>query len=244
MNDLNYHGLNTRPSTASEPDREPLQAYVKDHESWTIEDEFAITHAGVFAHLSRVCGDIEIKQGMILRFKELIRIVPDLSKAYQRHYQEPSHCLYLYSGPKVQNGTFEVCCSVGKPEEITVVFPEFLNGFENVQSHKHPGFKSNEVAKLEFAEVELGTVAGSYLVRPHACGLHESMPTLFSCMFILSNVVRYKPAFWIDAIEGQSSGSVSMVEMLCNVFERRYPNDALEMIWNERFTFGTPGYLA
>jgi len=244
LNDLNYHGLNTRPTTAIEPDRTKLRDYVNNPLCWSIENEFAISHAGIFAHLSRVCDDVEIKQGMVFRFKELARIIPDLSASFRRHYREPSHCLYLHSGPSVQNGTFEVYCSVETSDDITAVFPEFLTGFKSVKSHKYPGFSSNEITELQFAALELGTIAGKYLVRPHARGLHKSMPTLFACMFILSNIVRYKPAFWIEAIEGRSSGSVSIVEMLCNVFERRYPNDALELIWNERFTFGTPGYIS
>ena len=97
---------------------------------------------------------------------------------------------------------------------------------------------------IEFAACEDGAIAGRFFVRPLESGLHKSTSVLFLAMFILSNLVRYKPAFWMDAIEGRTSDSVFIAEALCNVFERRFPNDVLNLIWHESFTFGTLGYLS
>jgi hypothetical protein len=91
---------------------------------------------------------------------------------------------------------------------------------------------------------EKGTVAGLYFVRPLDCGIHKSFSVLYASMFILSNVVRYKPAFWMKAIEGEFSGSVSIAEALCNLAKRRLPNDALEAIGGEKFAYGAPAYLS
>jgi hypothetical protein len=242
---LNYHGLNTRPSTASDVDRVTLQSYIDNPSSWTLENEFAVSHAGVFPHLCRICGDAEIKQGIVFRFKELVRVLPDLSDIFARHYREPSHCIYLYSGPGVESDNgLHVYFSVESHAEIASVFPEFQSGFAPAFMHDHfPGYKKKDPTDLDFAAQQAGTIAGQYLVRPLGCGVYKSMPVFFAAMFILSNVVRYKPAFWMNVIEGSTTGSVSVAESLCNVFERRFPNDVLDSIWQESFTFGAPGYV-
>lgn len=245
LRSLNYHGLNTRPSTAAEPDRVSLQGYVDTPPSWTLEDEFAVSHDGVFPHLCRICGNTEVRQGVIFRFKELVRVLPDLSGIFARHYGEASHCIYLYSGPDIESDNrLHVYFSVASHGEITSVFPEFTTGFEAVFMHDDvPGYRKQDSADLGFATLEKGTIAGRYLVRSLQAGIHASMPVMFAAMFILRNVVTYKPAFWMDVIEGRTSGSVSIAESLCNVFERRFPNDILESIWQESFTFGAPGYV-
>jgi hypothetical protein len=47
----------------------------------------------------------------------------------------------------------------------------------------------------------------------------------------------------MQLIEGQESGSASIVEVLCNVAKRRLPNDALEQIHQEKFLYATPAYM-
>ncbi len=246
LQDLNYHGLSTRPSTTTEPAQTTLRAYAKDPSLWSMEEEFAVSNNGVFPHLSRIYGDVEITPGRIFRFKDVVRVIPDLSDIFARHYGESSHCIYLYSGPNVwDDNRLHVYFSVKTHDEIISVFPEFQSGFEPVFMHESfPGYRKADSASIEFATLEKGAIAGRYFVRPLDSGIHKSTPVLFVAMFILSNLVRYKPAFWMDVIEGRSSGSVSIAEALCNVFERRFPNDVLNMIWHESFTFGTPGYLS
>jgi hypothetical protein len=247
LHSLAYHGLNTRPSTVNDADREILRAYVDNPASWTLEEEFAISHDGVFPNLCRICGDTAVKQGTTFRFKELVRTIPDLSDSFSRHYREKSHCVYLYSGPHVEDdGHLHVYFNAASHDVITSVFPEFDAGFEPVFMHEsYPGFRKRDSGvDLAFAALEQGTIAGRYLVRPLPCGVHKSTSVLFAAMFVLSNVVRYKPAFWMDVIEGRTCGSVSVAESLCNVFERRFPNDVLDLIWHEKFTFGAPGYLS
>jgi hypothetical protein len=245
LRSLKYHGLNTRSATADNALKATLQAYIDNPSLWTLEDEFAVSHAGVFAHLCRVFGGITIRQGIIFRFKELVRVSPDLSAIFARHYGEFSHCVCLYDGPSVaDDDRLYVYFSMPSHGEITSIFPEFLVGFEPVFQHQNfPGFKKADGGELGFAVVQAGTIAGRYLVRPLRSGVHDSAPVLFAAMFILSNLVRYKPAFWMDVIEGRSSGSVSVAESLCDVFERRFPNDILDSMWHESFTFGAPGYI-
>jgi|GEM_PF-5363450 len=91
--------------------------------------------------------------------------------------------------------------------------------------------------------IQKGTVAGIYEITPLDCGIYKTFGLLFAGLFILSNVVRYKPAFWMRELEGKTSGSASIVEAFCNLTKRRLPNDTLESIWNEDFEYGTPGRM-
>ncbi len=91
--------------------------------------------------------------------------------------------------------------------------------------------------------LQKGTVAGTYNVTPLDCGIYKTFTMIFAGLFILSNVVRYKPAFWMREIEGKDSGSASIVEAFCNLAKRRLPNDTLGSIWNEDFEYGTPGRM-
>jgi hypothetical protein len=247
LSDLRYHGLNSRSSTAQESERTHLQSYVDNSVAWTLEEEFAVTHEGVFRYLTKVAGEQPLNQGHVFRFKDLLRVIPDLSDLYRRHYGEASHCLDLYSGPELaEDGVFTVYFNETR-DEVLKVFPEFTSGFEEVWMHEDfPGYRATKPLNENphFAAEECGAVAGRYYVRPTTAGIHSPMATLFISMFILGNVVRYKPSFWMGIINGNNSGSGFMAEALCNLFERHFPNQVLEHIWHERFTYGTPGYLS
>jgi hypothetical protein len=247
LRDIRYHGLSTRPKAAQQADREALQLYTDSPGDWLLESEFAITNLGVFPHLARIAGDPEPSEGELVRFKELLAIIPDIAALYSRHYGEPSHCIYLYSGPEVgTTGRYEIFFSHLTAREILEVFPHFRDGYEEVTRDKHPGFRANS-ADTDISKVvkeQRGAVAGRYAVRPHRIGIYSSLPALYAASFILSNVVRYKPAFWMGVVEGGISGSAALAESLCNLVDRHFPNQILETIWHERFTYGGPAYLS
>jgi hypothetical protein len=237
--DIKYHGLSTRPNTPS------LENNRSSPQTWRLELEYAIVNSGVFFELTRVANDAVPPQGSILYLKELFRIIPDIAVLYNRHYQESSHCYYLYDGPTIDNnGFFRIFFDTKNDDEILKVFPEFLSGYESEQMHSRSGFKStNPILKEpDFGFLTEGTFAGNYYVRPHSSGIHKSPTVLYATMYILSNVVRYKPAFWLDNLSGKNSGTFSLAEAITVLFARRFPKDILEHIWHEKFTFGTPGY--
>ncbi len=247
LQDLRYHGLSTRPSTAAPADREALQWYAESPGVWTVEEEFAVTNQGVFVHLTRIAGDALTGTGAVMRFRELIRRLPDVVQAYERHYGESSHCIRLYERPNVQAGEpFAIHFSIKEVATLTAVFPEFLSGFEEHRRHSQPGFRAlaADAPAPTFGRVVRHSIAGEYFVRPHSCGIFSSTSVLFAASFILSNIVRYKPAFWMRVLQGADTGAAALVEMVYNVLERRFPQDVLESMWNERFTFGSPAYLA
>jgi hypothetical protein len=249
LDQLKYHGLSSRASNAADQRiQDSLQMYSGDPSAWRVELEFAVTHDGVFPCLCRVSGDTPPPKGQVLKFQELVRIMPDMAEVYSRHYAEPTHCFNLYSGPAIgDDGKLEIffnpplTCS-----EVKRAFSEFDDSYEETRRHNvAPGFRSRITLPQvpEFIKVVKGTIAGRYLVKPHPTGIYNTPSILYSGLFILSNVVRYKPAFWMRAIEGMTSGAVSIVEAFCNMAERRFPNDILELIWCEGFTYGTPTYL-
>jgi hypothetical protein len=173
--------------------------------------------------------------------------MPDLAQLYERHYGEPSHCVRLYDRPASEPGrAFTIHFSVGDPATIMTVFPEFGEGFEPDERHEQPGFRaaSPDAPPPIFGRVVRHSVAGEYFVRPHYCGVYTSTSVLFAASFIVSNIVRYKPAFWMTALQGADTGAAALVEMLCNIVDRRVSQDVLESIWGERFSFGGPSYLA
>ena len=246
LGELNYHGLSSRASTALLSERDALQNYTKDSTAWTIEDEFAVTNAGVFPNLGKITGENEVGQGLVFRLKDLFLLIPDLSVLFTRHYGEPSHALYLYGTPQIEkSGQFAVFFSGTTKDIVLSVFPEFGQGYEFIDGHGHHGFRS--FAKLDekpaFAAEVRGSIAGTYFVRRHATGLVQPLTVLYVAQFILSNVVRYKPAFWMSILDGTTTGAAAIVEAFCNLAERRFPCETLETIWHERFTFGSPGYM-
>ncbi|MEA3476976.1 MAG: hypothetical protein U9R60_02260 [Bacteroidota bacterium] len=82
-----------------------------------------------------------------------------------------------------------------------------------------------------------------YLTKGLSCGINRSASILFAGLFVLSNVVRYKPDFWMKEVEGERSGSASIVEAFCTLARRKLPKVLLEKFWKEVFTFGSPGYF-
>jgi len=243
---LRYHGLNTRPSTASTR-AEELRLYAESPSQWAVEREFAVTHAGVFPELAVAAGDARPATGVVVEFSELLRMIPDLAQTYERHYGTLSHCARLYSHSLSSGESpIELYFVTKKLNLVRELFPEFAEGFDEVTRHDQPGFRSaiSGTTGLTFGTLVRHSVAGDFLVRPHLAGFASSTSVLFASSFILSNIVRYKPAFWMRELQGDDSGVAPMVGMFCNLLERRFPQDVLEALWAERFTFGSPGYLA
>jgi hypothetical protein len=247
LHDLRYHGLSSRASTATAVnEKKTLQNYSDGLVDWTIEEEFAVTHDGVFPYLAGCAGDRVPARGLVLYFKDLLRITPDLSDLFTLHYGERSHAFYTYGKPQVgSDGHYSVSFSKVDKGTVRSIFPEFDNNYEEIDHRGNPGFLSLKKVdhKPDFGIEVSGTVAGIYFTRPHPCGIVSPLSVLYAAQFILSNVVRYKPAFWMRVLEGRSTGSASIVEALCNLVERRFPCEILGTLWNERFSFGSPGYL-
>jgi len=246
---LKYHGLSTRWTGAqSHEAQQRLEEYSGNPLRWEVESEYAITNAGVFPLLCSITYDSIPQSGQILFFKELIRLLPDLTDLFSRHYGECSHCFYLADTPGFNAFKhYEVLVNSGVGmEAFRQLFPELQTDFTEYKKNADTySFLSNQTMteKPSYLKLAKGAVAGIYLVKPHAVGIHSPLSVQYAALFILSNVVRYKPSFWMRVIEGEKTGAASIVEAFCNLSRRRFPSDILQLLWNEEFSFGTPGYI-
>ena len=245
---LRYHGLSTRPSTADSALQDALRTYNEDPSQWQFENEYAVTNNGVFLHLARIVEDGVPSTGEVLKIIDLLKIIPDMAKMYSIHYGEPSHCFYLYGKPRFSDdGYFSISFSSRyTKDELLEVFPEFLSGYRFTDENGILSFRSLKPLSKEprYGVLVKGAVAGSFYVRPHRTGIYKPITVFYALMFILSNIVRYKPAFWMDIIDGRTTGSFAIAEATTHIFARHFPNEVLEYFWHEPFTFGTPGYIS
>lgn len=249
LSDIKYHGLNSRPSTSTEKTMATsLQTYSATPSAWNMEEEFAIASDGLFQKLCNVVGDTP-SNGSVLRFKDILACTPDLREIYRRHYNEPGRCFRLYEMPVVRE-PLKLEIKFGDeedPEHLIATFPELGTDFD---LHKHQGYigfiektKGQWKGKPTGMPVE-GTIADTYMVLPINGQVHRTTPVIFAGLFILSQVVRYKPSLWQNVLKGETSGSVTMAEQFCGYAQRRLLQDVLRLIWGEPFTFATPGYIS
>jgi hypothetical protein len=248
---LEYHGLSTRPLQSVEASvSEELKAYRADPSQWNVEQEFAVVNEGVFPRLCTACGDPLPKVGSVVFLKELLRMAPDLAEPYERHYGEPSNSLQFSGRGPEWDSNNHLVLRLRKPRDksdpktiIPELGTEFVEGKEDQRVFRYVS-NAALTSVPAYLAFEKGTVSGIHIVRRHPSGLAASMPVIFCALFIVGNIVRYKPSFWMREIESTGSGTVALVEALCNLAKRRLTNDALELIWQEKFTYATPAYLS
>ncbi len=241
LQDIKYHGLTTRPSS------DELRGYVEDPEAWTIEGEFGVTKEdGVFPRLCDVVGDpIQVNEPLI--FQDVVGRIPDLMPLYSRHYGVKLPMIKLCREPQPNaEGRLLVVTDCRLPHaEIKERLPVLSSGFEETEESAQTAFLSVDVRSElpHWLALTRHTVNRStFLVARHPAGIAASTTTLYVSLYILGNLVRYKPGFWMQEMEGVRSGSVAIVEALLNVAKRRFTHDMLDLIWGERFTFRTPAY--
>lgn len=246
---VRYHGLATSPPDAAADSRRGAPEGGDGAKRWCVEDERGIVNQGLFPQLCTACGVNAPPQGTSISFADVVNNIPDLAELCARHYGGQVRCFRLYDGPAISaDNHFALHFSKGEDiEALLRVFPEFKEGYVSDVKHDHaPGFRSAAAVGgiPEYVRVESGALAGQYLVRGLECGLSSANMLVFCGLFILSNVVRYKPNVWMEAMDGRHSGSGAVVEAFCSLASRRLPNALLEAIWGERFTYGAPAYWA
>ncbi len=244
LQDIRYHGLATRPSN------DELRRYVDEPAGWTVESEFAVTKAdGVFPTLFGVVEDHPLAEDIPIRFREVVGRIPDLMPLYFRHYGTKPPMIKLRHEPRpTKNGHLLIITNTGLPHaDITSHVPALGSGFEETSDGSQTAFRT-AAAQTDLPDtlaLARHTIDGRFfLVTRHESGVCEPPSVIYVGLYILGNLVRYKPGFWMDVIEGRESGSAAIVEAFLGVAKRRFTNDVLEVIWGERFTYGSPAYLA
>ncbi len=203
----------------------------------------------MFPGLCSVVGDGPLEENVAVRFQEMVGRIPDLMPLHYRHYGAKPPMIKLRHEPRPTDaGHLLIITACGLPHaEIAEHLPALADGFEETADGSQTAFLRSEPGPDLPPNLSITRHAIDsryFLVERHECGIVSSTAVLYAGLYILGNLVRYKPAFWMDVIEGRGSGSSAIVDAFCNVATRRFTNDVLELIWRERFTYGTPGYLA
>lgn len=230
---LNYHGLKAPKPWQIAP------------QSNGIEDRSAVIDEGVFRVLCSSIGEPEVPaKGANISLREILKVIPELSELYSRHYGESSNCIDKFN-IQDSNGIMVINFPGAEQEQILRLFPEFGNGFTPILNQsKFLGFRSSAplTAPLTFLRQVEGAAGGRYLVRILENGPALSFCLLFCALFILSDLVRYRPDFWMKVLDGFDTGSATILEALTDLARRKMPHDALQFIWKEKFTFGMSSY--
>lgn len=251
LDNIKYHGLETRPRY------DFLKTYNDNPENWNIEKEYAVTNDGVFSHLLEILDDFTFPKSSVIEFKEIIKCIPELWGIYEKYYNESSNVLGLYSKDEKTEPDYSLKLSIsGKdPKKILTIIPELQNDFEIGKELYHSQavvFTSKSITEFpKYIGTYRPQFGGNYIIKGvryfNGTDYKNEFISLESLdyisMFILSVCVRYKQVLWRQIISGEKSGSISLINLYIKSIKRRFPNIILNKFFNERFVYGSSGYL-
>jgi hypothetical protein len=88
-------------------------------------------NGGVFDELTSVVLGLSFPKSSAFRFKDVLRISPELSGMYKRHFESSPRWTNFYSQEISQNPfRLEVCVVDKDEEEVLSAIPEFAVDFE------------------------------------------------------------------------------------------------------------------
>jgi len=242
--DLKYHGLDTRPRTGD------LRLYRETPDKWTLSDEYASVNKGVFMHLAEGYGMNTLAVGEVFTFDDILKTDAELSVAYNRMNDFSSLTFPLYSSShNPQKITLHP--STRSVEEFKKVFGFIEADFEFSPTLLHD--QAITVTSREhlnqwpsYLGLERPDAGGRYLVGP---ALNRSdaqkrryVPRTiadYAGVFILSDLVRYRPQFWVDVVRGDPRGNIGLVSLYVTSCRRRFAHEMLNALYAEHFSFGT-----
>ncbi len=98
--------------------------------------------------------------------------------------------------------------------------------------------------------IEQPSAGGRHLVGPalnqldaQKCRYVPRSVADFAGVFILSDLVRYRPQFWVDVVRGDPRGNIGLVSLYVTSCRRRFAHDMLDALYGETFSFGTVAML-
>lgn len=251
LDDVKYHGLYTRPIT------EKLRLYTENHENWKIEEEYAVTNDGVIDVFLRTIHGITIPSKSIIKFKDILKINPEIGEIYNRYYDEPPSFFPLYSAEVTQDPFSIKLYPETKDKEI------FLNSFGYITD-------DFEITDKLLHEIALTVKNKTHLENlPNYMGIYNPIPggqflvsglefdfegnnnrkyippeaCDYIGMFILGDLVRYKQEFWGKTIMGEVDGSIALLNLFVSIARNRFPNYILNSIFGEKFEYGSSARL-
>ena len=253
IDDIEYHGLSAKPNN------EMLKEFRRNKSNWCIENEFAIVNGGVFNELNNVLApDSVLPTKSIIRVKDCLSCIPEIKELYEKYYGEHANSFDMYDELRqCQRDPSKIEFAVGPGENSEILFkyvPEIADNFNHYTEKMHgiaPYFCSkNNMAKesIDYFANYCSCVGGRYFL----CGLkyelngHIEKKIIdqalidYILLFILGEQVRYHQDFWGEMVQGEKSGTLGLLDVYLDIVKRRYPNEILNKLFGERFTYGMP----
>lgn len=251
LEDIKYHGLYTRAITTE------LESYNTDHLAWCMDKEFAVTNDGVLSQFIALIQGFNIPNQSIIRFKDILKINPEIGEIYNRYYDEPPHYFPLYHHTisrdplKIElnpsttdrelflqsfdyiSEDFDLSGEILHNQALIITSKEHLENFPEYMGMYFPvpGGKFL-VSGLEY--INDGESHRKYIC-PEICD--------YIGMFILGNIVRYKQEFWGQTVNGERDGSIALINLFVSIARNRFPNFILNKLFAEQFSYGSAGIL-
>lgn len=251
LEDIKYHGLYTRPVT------DQLQAYTDNHHSWCMDQEYAVTNDGVLSNFIKLVQDFEIPSKSIIKFKDILKVNPEIGEIFNRYYDEPPHFFSLYSH-KLSSEPFsiEINPQTIDRELFSRSFGYIFDDFEIVDEILHgQALIVKNKARLnifpEYMGIYYPIPGGRFLVSGLEYTHDNNFNRKYICpeicdyigMFILGDIVRYKQEFWGQTISGEREGAIALVNLFVSIARNRFPNFILNKIFHEPFSYGSAGRM-
>jgi hypothetical protein len=251
LDDIKYHGLQTRPITKE------LKDYLDAEQDWCIEKEYAVTNDGVFKELSKLTSSFEFPKDSVIRYQDILSVDPELSAMYNKYYETPAQVYYLYSKHITTDPLHvELCPRTNNREEFEACFPYIIQDFDfqgNLRHNVALIYRSKQGLNAfpETIGFYSPIAGGNYLVGSLSYKVAEDIRIRFVppeiCdylnMFILSNCVRYKQDFWGRLVAGEVEGGLGLINLSISIMKNRFPNYILSHLFNEKFDYGIAGRL-
>jgi hypothetical protein len=249
--DLKYHGLDTRPRSGD------LRLYRETPDKWTLSDEYASANNGVFMHLAAVYGMDSLVVGDVFTFDDILKTDAELAVAYNRTNDFSSLTFPLYSSSSSRNPLkFTLHPSTRSVEQFKKVFGFIEADFELSSTLLHDQaitVTSRDHLKQwpPYLGLERPDAGGRDLVGPALNQLDAQKRRYvprsvadYAGVFILADLVRYRPQFWVDVVRGDPRGNIGLVSLYVTSCRRRFAHDMLNTLYGEFFSFGTAARLS
>ena len=228
LSDIRHHGLCTRVIREVDPAlQNSLRTYKSDRSAWTIDDEFCIVNDGLLMKLAEASADELPNKGDVIKFSDLLSSMPDIITEYEAYCDTTSKCVMLKRQPKnTPDGKLEIGLNDAQLN-VQHLLPDFTD-CGNGQWISNEKLPSDYVGPFVF-----GLFKPRWYLVPRVKGLSSTFCLLFCGLHILSNTVRYKPAFWNEVLVGSDHGALPLIDKFCAIAEKRLVLDTLKHLWGE-----------
>src|SRR5688572_12046122 len=124
LRDIKYHGLTDRPKHSS------LKDYQDKEESWQMENEYAVTDAGVFGHLTKILDGFDFPKYSVIEYKEILKCIPELYGMFKKYYNEDTNILPLYTHAEETTPSYSLTLTIYKSAtNMFEIIPELKTEF-------------------------------------------------------------------------------------------------------------------